>query len=168
VPLRELCLLSENSIATQIVDAAYQIHVALGPGLLESVYQHILAAELADRGLQVELQRPIPILYRGLELEIGFRADIVVENLVIAEIKSVEAVHPVYRKQLLTYLRLADKRLGLMINFNVELIKDGISRVVNGLTEDKYTSRQGAKTQRRKAPSQADSRASQPGLKTDS
>jgi len=145
--LRELCLLSENSIAHQIVDAAYQVHVALGPGLLESVYQHILAAELNERGLHVEMQRPVPILYKGFEFEIGFRADMVVENLVIVEIKSVEAVHPVHKKQLLTYLRLTDKRLGLLINFNVELIRDGISRVVNGLAEDKHISRQGAKAQ---------------------
>jgi GxxExxY protein len=145
--LRELCLLTENSIASQVVDAAYHIHVALGPGLLESVYQHILAAELIERGLRVELQRPIPIIYKGLEFEIGFRADMIVENLVIVEIKSVEAIHPVHKKQLLTYLRLADKRLGLMINFNVELIKDGISRVVNNLAEEKHISRQGAKAQ---------------------
>lgn len=144
--MRELSFLTENSIAAQVVDAAYRIHVALGPGLLESVYQHILAAELADRGLHVDLQRPIPILYRGLEFEIGFRADMIVENRVIVEIKSVEAVHPVHKKQLLTYLRLADKRLGLMINFNVELIKDGISRVVNNLGEERI-SRQGAKAQ---------------------
>jgi GxxExxY protein len=136
-----------NSLATQVVDAAYRIHVALGPGLLEPVYQHILAAELAERGLHVELQRPIPILYRGLEFEIGFRADMIVENSVIVEIKSVEAIHPVHKKQLLTYLRLADKRLGLLINFNVHLIKDGISRVVNGLSEDEDASRQDAKTQ---------------------
>jgi len=147
VPLRELCFVTPNFIASQIVDAAYRIHVALGPGLLESVYQHILAAELADRGLQVELQRPIPILYRGLEFEIGFRADMVVEDTVIVEIKSVEAIHPVHKKQLLTYLRLTDKRLGLLINFNVNLIKDGISRVVNGLNEEKPYSRQDAKTQ---------------------
>jgi GxxExxY protein len=95
----------------------------------------------------VELQRPIPILYKGLEFEIGFRADMVVEDTVIVEIKSVEAIHPVHKKQLLTYLRLSDKRLGLMINFNVELIKDGISRVVNGLGEEKHISRQGAKAQ---------------------
>jgi len=145
--LRELCFLNPNQIATQIVHAAFHIHIALGPGLLESVYQHILAAELAERGLKVEIQRPIPILYRGLEFEIGFRADMIVENMVIVEIKSVEAVHPVHKKQLLTYLRRSDKRLGLMINFNVELIKDGISRVVNGLREEKYISRQGAKAQ---------------------
>jgi GxxExxY protein len=144
--LRELSLLTENSIASRIVDAAYHIHVALGPGLLESVYQHILAAELTERGLHIELQRPIPILYRGLEFEIGFRADMIVEGTVIVEIKSVEAIHPVHKKQLLTYLRLADKRLGLLINFNVELIKDGISRVANNL-EEKHISRQGAKAQ---------------------
>jgi GxxExxY protein len=97
-----------NLIAAQIVDSAYRMHVALGPGLLESVYQHILAAEPAERGLEVELQRPIPILYRGLEFEIGFRADMIVEDLVIVEIKSVEAIHPVHKKQLLTYLRLAN------------------------------------------------------------
>jgi GxxExxY protein len=145
--LRELSFLTPNSIASQIVDASYHLHVALGPGLLESVYQQILAAELSQRGLRVELQRPIPILYKGLEFEIGFRADMVVEDTVIVEIKSVEAIHPVHKKQLLTYLRLSNKRLGLMINFNVELIKDGISRVVNGLGEEKHISRQGAKAQ---------------------
>jgi GxxExxY protein len=145
--LRELCFATTNSIAAEIVDAAYHIHVALGPGLLESVYQHILAAELAERGIRVELQRPIPILYRGLEFEIGFRTDMVVADTVIVEIKSVEAVHSVHKKQLLTYLRLGDRRLGLLINFNVELIKDGISRVVNGLAEERPISRQDAKAQ---------------------
>jgi GxxExxY protein len=143
--LRELCFLSPNHVAQQIVDAAYHIHVALGPGLLESVYQHILAAELSERGLKVEFQKPIPIHYKAFEFEIGFRADMVVEDAVIVEIKSVEAVHPVHKKQLLTNLRLSDKRLGLVINFNVELIKDGISRVVNNLAEEKHISRQGAK-----------------------
>lgn len=145
--MRELCFVTHNSIAREIVGAAYRIHVALGPGLLESVYQHILAADLVQRGLQVDLQRPIPILYRGLEFEIGFRADMIVEDKVIVEIKSVEAIHPVHKKQLLTYLRLTDRRLGLLINFNVNLIKDGISRVVNGLNEEKHISRQDAKAQ---------------------
>ncbi len=95
----------------------------------------------------MDLQRPIPILYRGLEFEIGFRADMIVEDKVIVEIKSGEAIHPVHKKQLLTYLRLTDRRLGLLINFNVNLIKDGISRVVNGLNEEKDISRQGAKAQ---------------------
>jgi GxxExxY protein len=100
--LLELNLLTANAIATQIVDAAYRIHVALGPGLLESVCQHVLAAELAERGLRVKLQQPIPVLYGGLEFEIGFRADMVVEDSVIVEIKSIEAIHPVHKKQLLT------------------------------------------------------------------
>jgi GxxExxY protein len=109
--------LTENSIAHHVVDAAYKIHVALGPGLLESVYQHVLALELAERGLRFELQRPMPVHYKGLEFEVGYRADIMVEGAVIVEIKSIEAVRPVHKKQLLTYLRLADKRLGLLINF---------------------------------------------------
>ena len=137
--------MTENFVAHQIVDASYKIHVALGPGLLESVYQHVLAFELAERGLRFELQRPIPVHYNGLEFEVGYRADMIVEDAVIVEIKSVEAVHPVHKKQLLTYLRLADKRLGLLVNFNVCLIKDGITRVVNGLGED--ISRQDAKSQ---------------------
>ena len=145
--MRELCFVTHNYIAREIVEAAYRIHVALGPGLLESVYQHILAADLVQRGLRVDLQRPIPILYRGLEFEIGFRADIIVKDKVILEIKSVEAIHPVHKKQLLTYLRLTNRRRGLLINFNVNLIKDGISRVVNGLNEEKDISRQGAKAQ---------------------
>jgi GxxExxY protein len=125
--------LTPNDIARQIVDAAYRTHTALGPGLLESVYQQILAAELKERGLQITFQQPIPIVYRGLKFEAGFRADMIVESAVIVEIKSVDALHPLHKKQLLTYLRLSDKRLGLLINFNVCLIKDGISRVVNGL-----------------------------------
>lgn len=129
------------------MDSAYQIHKVLGPGLLESVYQRILAAELKQRGCQVTLQQPIPIHYRGLQFEAGFRADMIVENVIIVEIKSVDAVHPVHKKQPLTYLRLADKRLGLLINFNVCLFKDGVSRVVNGLTEERFVQRQDAKAQ---------------------
>jgi GxxExxY protein len=124
-----------NQITGEIVDAALQIHRSRGPGLLESVYQHVLAAERTQQGLRVQLQQPDPILYTGLEFEIGFRADMIVEEAVVVEIKSVDAIHPVHKKQLLTYLRLADKRLGLLINFHVELIKDGTSRVVNGLTD---------------------------------
>lgn len=139
--------MTANYIANQIVDAAYHIHRSLGPGLLESVYSRTLAAELEQRGCRVALQQPIPILYAGLQFEAGFRADMIVENAVIVEIKSVEAVHPVHKKQLLTYLRLADKRLGLLINFNVCLFKDGVSRVVNGLMEERFVSRQDAKAQ---------------------
>lgn len=125
--------MSENEIAKEIVDAAYKIHTTLGPGLLESVYEAVLAYELRKRGLRVDTQRPIPVIYEGVRLEEGFRADMVVEDKVIVELKSVEAVHPVHKKQLLTYLRLAHNRLGLLINFGALLIKDGISRVVNNL-----------------------------------
>src|SRR5579859_3949883 len=124
---------TENEIATQIVDAAYKIHTTLGPGLFESVYETILEQELKNRGLQVLRQHPAPVVWDNIHLEAGFRVDLLVENKVIVEIKSVESVAPVHRKQLLTYLRLADKRLGLLINFDTELIKDGIARVVNRL-----------------------------------
>jgi GxxExxY protein len=125
----------ENDIAKIIVDAAYKVHRALGPGLLESVYEAVLAHELEKAGLAVERQKTIPIQYSGLAFEEGFRADLVVGDAVIVELKSVEAVSPVHKKQLLTYLRLADKRLGLLINFGANLIKNGIFRVVNGLQE---------------------------------
>jgi GxxExxY protein len=125
-----------NSIARQIVDAAYRVHTGLGPGLLESVYEAVLSAELQRRDLNVVRQQPVPIAYNGIQFELGFRADVIVEDVVIVEIKSVEMIAPVHKKQLLTYLRLADKRLGLLINFNVALIKDGIIRVVNGLTDE--------------------------------
>ncbi len=127
--------MTENEIATQIVDAAFKIHTTLGPGLLESVYEAVMAEELGRRGLHVVKQQAIPVVYENVKLEIGFRADLIVEGKVIVEIKSVEAVAPVHKKQLLTYLRLADKRLGILINFDTELIKDGISRVVNRLPE---------------------------------
>jgi len=127
--------LTENDVATQIVDAAYKIHTELGPGLLESVYEVVMAEELTRRGLRVVRQQAIPVVYGNVKLDIGFRADLIVEGKVIIEIKSVEAIAPVHRKQLLTYLRLADKRLGLLINFDTELIKDGIARVVNRLAE---------------------------------
>ena len=126
-------IMSEHEIAKEIVDAALKIHRALGPGLLESVYQAAMEHELKRRGLHVVRQQPIPIVYENIHLEEGFRADLMVESLVIIELKSIEAVAPVHKKQLLTYLRLTDKRLGLLINFNVELIKDGITRIVNRL-----------------------------------
>ncbi len=128
--------MSENAIAREIVDSAFRIHTTLGPGLLESVYEAVLSHELVRRGLRVARQQPIPIIYDDLRIEAGFRADLIVEDKIIVEIKSIEAIAPVHRKQLTTYLRLADKRLGLLINFNVALIKDGIVRIVNGLIED--------------------------------
>jgi GxxExxY protein len=127
--------MDENEAAKKIVDAAYQVHRKLGPGLLESVYETVLAFELEKRGLKVERQVRVPVVYEGISFNEGFRADLIVENKVIVELKSVEAVAPVHKKQLLTYLRLADKRLGLLINFGAELIRDGISRVVNRLNE---------------------------------
>lgn len=125
--------MTENEVARQVVDAAYHIHTTLGPGLLESVYEVVLAYELEKRGLRVKRQQAVPVVYGGIEIAVGFRADLVVEEQVIVEIKSVEAVAPVYQKQLLTHLRLTGKRLGLLINFNVALIKDGITRIANGL-----------------------------------
>jgi GxxExxY protein len=126
---------TENEIARHIVDAAFRIHTSLGPGLLESVYEAVMAEELTRRGLHAERQQVLPVVWQNVHLEAGFRVDLIVENKVIVEIKSVEAIAPVHRKQLLTYLRLANKRLGILINFDVDLIKDGIARVVNGLAE---------------------------------
>jgi GxxExxY protein len=126
---------TENEIAKHIVDAAFKIHTSLGPGLLESVYEAVMAQELARRGLHSERQQVLPVVWENVHLEAGFRVDLMVENKVIVEIKSVEAIAPVHRKQLLTYLRLANKRLGILINFDVDLIKDGVARVVNGLAE---------------------------------
>ncbi len=123
----------ENDIAKIVVDAAYKIHTRLGPGLLESAYQVILAYELRTRGLRVETEVPMPVTYEGVSLEIGFRADMVVEDLVILELKSVENVADVHKKQLLTYLRASGKRLGLLINFGAPIIRQGITRIVNGL-----------------------------------
>jgi GxxExxY protein len=127
--------MTENELAKEIVDAAYRIHTTLGPGLLETVYGLTLAWELEKRGLRVARQPEVPVVYQGTRIEAGFRADLIVEDKVIVEVKSVEALAPVHKKQLLTYLRLADKRLGLLINFNVALIKDGITRIVNGLPD---------------------------------
>ena len=126
--------MAENEIAKHVVDAAYRVHKCLGPGLLESVYEAVLAYELESRGLRVVRQQALPVVYGGARIEIGYRADLIVEELVMVEIKSVETVAPVHHKQLLTYLRLSGKRLGLLINFNHVLIKDGITRIANGLT----------------------------------
>ena len=127
--------MTENEIATQIVDAAYKIHKKLGPGLLESVYEAVLVYELEKRGLRVVRQQPIPVVYESVQLEIGFRADLIVEGKVIVEIKSIETTAPVHKKQLLTHLRLTDLRLGLLINFGAPLIKDGITRLVSRLKD---------------------------------
>ena len=123
----------ENEISQQIVDAAFQIHINLGPGLLESVYEEVIFYELTNRGLNVKRQIGVPVVYKDIKMELGFRADLIVENKVIIELKSVESIAPVHQKQLLTYLKLTDLKLGLLINFNENLIKDGIQRIVNNL-----------------------------------
>ncbi len=127
--------MKENEIAKEIVDAALKIHRALGPGLLESVYEAVLAYELRKRGFTVEVQKGIPVVYEEVHLECGFRADLIVNALVLIELKSIEEIAAVHKKQTLTYLQLTGLKLGLLINFNVALIKDGITRIVNGLTD---------------------------------
>jgi GxxExxY protein len=125
----------ENEIAREIVDASLEVHRQLGPGLFESVYQVALEDELEARSLRTLAQVPIPISYGGHDFDAGFRADLIVEDKVIVEIKSLEVILRVHKKQLLTYLRLADKRLGLLINFGSAMIRGGISRIVNRLEE---------------------------------
>jgi len=125
--------MSENEIAEIIVDACFKIHTTLGPGLLESVYESVLVYELQKRGLSVVRQLALPVVYGGIVLDEGFRADLIVDNLVIVELKSVEIVALVHKKQLNTYLRLSGKKLGLLVNFGANLIKDGITRIANGM-----------------------------------
>ena len=124
-----------RTIATEVVDAAYKVHTTLGPGLLESVYEAVLACEIARRGLAVQRQVPIPVAYENLRINVGFRADMIVGGLVILELKSVELVLPVHKKQLLTYIRLADLRLGLLLNFGAHRIREGITRLVDRLPD---------------------------------
>jgi GxxExxY protein len=125
----------ENEVTAAIVDAAVRMHQELGPGLLESVYEEILAYELTTRGVRVVRQAPVPVVYRGLRFEIGFRADLLVESLVVVELKSVAEISPAHRKQIQTYVRLMNLRVGLLLNFGAALMKDGIVRVVNKLPE---------------------------------
>ena len=126
-----------NNISFNIISAAIKVHKTLGPGLLESVYQKCMEIELKKRGLQVESEVDLPVIYEGEKItDLGFRIDLLVESAVIVELKSVEEVKAVHKKQLLTYLRLARKDLGLLINFNEVLLKKGIVRVVNDLREE--------------------------------
>ena len=125
--------MTENDIATQIIDSSLKIHRALGPGLLESVYEEALAYEFTKKNIAYSRQIDIPVYYDSQKLGIGFRADLIIENKVIIELKSVENVQPVHKKQLLTYLKLTGLKLGLLINFNEALLKTGITRIVNGL-----------------------------------
>jgi GxxExxY protein len=124
---------TENEISKIIVDVAYKVHSKLGPGLLESVYEEILYFEFLKLGLKVQRQTVVPVIWDNIKMELGFRADLIVENKVIIELKSVENIVPVHPKQLLTYLKITGLKLGLLINFNEALIKDGITRIVNNL-----------------------------------
>ncbi len=119
-----------DRIATETIDAVFKVHKTLGPGLLESVYEKCLAYELTKRGLAVETQLPFPIEYDGVKLDAGLRIDMLVDHELILELKSVDAMHPVFEAQLLTYMKLTGRRLGLLVNFNVPLIKHGIKRMV--------------------------------------
>jgi GxxExxY protein len=128
--------MTENEIGRLVVDAAIGVHRELGPGLLESVYEVILAHQLRQRGLRAERQVPIPIEYQGVKFDEAFRADILVDGKVVLELKSVEQVTRVHKKQLQTYLRLAGFRLGFLLNFGEDLMKKGITRAVNGLADE--------------------------------
>lgn len=130
----------ENDISFLIRKAAFEVHTVLGPGLLESVYETALIYELRSAGLDVKAQVPLPMTYKGVAMEVGFRMDLLVANRVVVEVKSVDAVSEVHHMQLLTYLKLSGHKLGLLINFNVSRVKEGIFRKVNGLEEPLRTS----------------------------
>jgi GxxExxY protein len=125
--------MTENELSRIIFDCALKVHQSLGPGLLESAYEECLFYELNKTGLYVEKQKSLPLVYEQVKLDIGYRIDMIVENKLILEIKSVESLNDVHFAQLLTYLKLTDCKLGLLINFNVNLIKNGIKRIVNNL-----------------------------------
>lgn len=125
--------MTENELSKIVFDCALKVHQALGPGLLESAYEECLFYELKKRNLNVQKQKPLPLIYEDVKLEIGYRVDIIIEDKLILEIKSVEALNEIHFAQLLTYLKLTDCKLGMLINFNVTLIKNGIRRVVNNL-----------------------------------
>jgi len=126
-------IMTENELSFKIIGVALKVHTKLGPGLLESVYEQVLTYELRQLGLEVKTQIGVPFKYDDIVFECGFRLDILVENKIVIEVKSVENLASVHHKQLLTYLKLTDKKLGLLINFNVALLKDHIVRIVNGL-----------------------------------
>lgn len=128
-----------NQISGAVVDAAMKVHTALGPGLLEGVYQACLVQELRARGLKVTTEVPLPVVYNGLRLETAYRLDLLVQDEVIVELKAVEALAPIHQAQLLTYLKLTNKRVGLLINFNVIHLRDGIVRMANRALETRTT-----------------------------
>ncbi|MBU0716990.1 MAG: GxxExxY protein [Planctomycetes bacterium] len=123
-----------NEITEEVIGAAIAVHRLLGPGLLESAYEACLAYELADRGLAVEEQKSLPVIYRSVRVDCGYRIDLLVEGLVVVELKAVERLCPIHEAQLLSYLKLSGCRVGLLINFNVKLLKQGIRRMVNDFT----------------------------------
>lgn len=125
-------MLTENEISRIVFDATLKVHKTLGPGLLESAYEECLFYELVQRGLKVEKQKPLPLVYEDVKLEVGYRIDLLIENKLIVEVKAVEALNDIHLAQVLTYLKLSDIKLGLLINFNVLLIKNGVRRVING------------------------------------
>ena len=130
---QKIRIMTENEISKIVFDCALKVHKSLGPGLLESAYEECLYYELRKTGLEVKKQKPLPLIYEDVKLEIGYRVDLIVENKVIIEIKAVEALNDIHLAQILTYLKLSDCKLGMLINFNVTLIKNGIKRVVNNL-----------------------------------
>jgi GxxExxY protein len=124
-----------NKLSGQIIGAAIEVHKSLGPGLLESAYEECLCHELQLRKIVYERQKPLPVVYKGVNLDCGYRLDVVVENAIILELKAVEKIEPIHQAQLLTYLKLSGLKLGLVLNFNVSVMKDGIVRIVNELEE---------------------------------
>ena len=124
-----------NEITENVIAAAIDVHRELGPGLLESTYEACLVFELAERGLRVERQKALPVAYKGVRVDCGYRIDLLVEGQVILELKAVEALDPIHEAQVLSYLKLSGCHVGLLINFNVKLLKEGLRRLVNGLPE---------------------------------
>ena len=124
--------MTENELANRVIGLGIEVHRALGPGLLESAYEECLYYKITKAGLYAEKQKPMPLVFEEVHLECGYRIDILVENKLVVEVKSCDGVHPIHLAQTLTYLRLGDYRLGLLLNFNVELLRDGINRVING------------------------------------
>jgi GxxExxY protein len=125
-----------DRITDTIIGAAIEVHRALGPGLLESAYEACLSFELAERGVKVEQQKALPVVYRDVRLDCGYRLDLLVENAVVVEIKAVDVLMPIHTAQLLSYLKLSNRPVGLLINFNVKMLRDGIRRMVNGYPDD--------------------------------
>lgn len=120
-----------NKITEAIIGAAIEVHRALGPGLLESAYEACLVFELTERGFQVEQQKSLPVLYKGVRVDAGYRLDLLVNDTVIVEIKAIDKLAPIHSAQLMSYLKLSEKKIGLLINFNVKLLKDGLKRIAN-------------------------------------